>query len=470
MSDEIPRRRSSLWIIGCMVIIAWVACGTYRRQVPPQTTVRAVLQVPSATDLGTLCQRSETLQAAVDHLRAEGDIFITFDKTAQPRLSGKLTANKLRTIPSAGTSGPTPAAEISTETWELSYRTPQSERALGELHAIIAVIQQLVVPASSEKSAVDERSDAQIAQLTKRQQALRQKLDADSAETDSSSQGAIQLATRRECVQSLQRALTESRVQRLQSEEEWRLVEQEIGLKQRLDAVAAKLSAGPIQEAVLQIDRQRKLSAELTRLNDMERRLGNVYGEKHPKLMEVRQKFEQILSDLGGWDHVLDEPHVAERLQTALAQLMHLKQQHEADLETQLELEQLELTSLTESTERRETLSSQLEQIDRELTQATQATTGTARQASAFAVQQSPEVIPQHWSDNLAFLFAVTTAGGVILGMLLHRFRSNPVYYEPDEPHSPPSVAVYTPLPEAQLNLAQRRAMRQARLQQAYAA
>ena len=90
MSDETPRARSPLWIIGCMVLVAWVACGVYRRQVPPLTTARAVLQVPSATDLGTLCLRPDIYRAAVQYLESEGDIFIAFEqKTKQPQLSGK---------------------------------------------------------------------------------------------------------------------------------------------------------------------------------------------------------------------------------------------------------------------------------------------------------------------------------------------------------------------------------------------
>ena len=341
---------------------------------------------------------------------------------------------------------------------------------MGELHALITVIEPLVAPAMSGKLADDERVDSGLEQLLAKRQSLQDELEKQAAAAAPGQEVPIQLDSARESVQSLQRALSAARVQRLQLEEEWRLVEQEIGLNQRLDATAAKLSAGPIQEAVLQIDRQRKLSAELTRLNETERRLGNVYGEKHPKLVELRQKFERVLSDLGGWDHVLDESHVAERVQSSLAQLMELKQQQEADLETQCELEKQELGSLTQQTERHAALTLQLEQLNRELAQATQSAAAVTQGMAAFAVQQNPEILPPHWSSNLAFLFAIATAGGVMAGMVWHRFLSHPVNPETDEPYSPPTAAAYIPAPETQLDLAQRRALRQARLQQAYAA
>ncbi|MDB5337805.1 MAG: hypothetical protein JWN70_3424, partial [Planctomycetaceae bacterium] len=369
MSDELPRRRSPLWIMSCMVLVAWVACGVYRRQVPPLTTARAVLQVPSATDLGTLCLRPDIFQAAVEHLESEGDIFITFEQQAgKPRLSGKLIATKMKVAPPAsGTNPATSTSQISTETWELTYRSPNPERALGELSALITVLQHRVAPTTTVKSPTDDRVDTQLTQLEAKQYALQQELEKLDSEADADLADPVRLATMRDRVQSLQRALTESQVQRLQSEEEWRLVEQDIELQQRLDATVAKLSAGPVQEAVLHIEKQRKLSAELTRLNETERRLGNVYGDKHPKLIDLRQKFDQILSELGGWDHVLDEGHVAERLQASLEQLLKLKQQHETDLETQLELEKQELSAFNQSTERRTALTAQLEQLGQEV-------------------------------------------------------------------------------------------------------
>ena len=465
MTDESSRRRSPLWMMGCMVLVAWIACGVYRRQTPPLTVVRAVLQVPSATDLGTLSQQPDIYQAAVKQLEADGDLYINFEHQAgTPRLSGKLTATKLKSGPHPATLAP----QLSTETWELSYRTPRPERALGELSALIAVLEPRVAPASA-KSATDDRAAAQLGQLETKRNALQVELEKLAPEAGAAVADPIQLANLKDRVQSLQRALTESQVKRLQLEEEWRLVEQEVGLNPRLEATVAKLSAGPVQEAVLQIDRQRKLSAELKRLNDTEQRLGNVYGDKHPKLVELRQKFEQVLSDLGGWDQVLDENQVAERLRTSLEQLLALKLQHATDLETQLALEQQELAAVSQQTERRSALTTQLEQLDRELA-ATRPTaaTGTVAGLSEFAVQQAPEVMAPHWSSHFAVLMALATAGGLIAGGLLHRLRSNPSYRESDD-SDPRATPAFTPLPETQLDLAQRRAVRQARLQQVYA-
>jgi hypothetical protein len=473
MTDEPTRQRSPLWIMGCMVLVAWVACGIYRRQVPPLTIARAVLQVPSATDLGTLCLRPEIYQSAVQRLEAEGDIFITFEQSAgKPQLSGKLLATKVKSIPPAkGSAASNSASHVSTETWELTYSTPRAERALGELAALVTELTPLVAPGTSGTAANDDRIDAQTAELETKRQALEQERDKLSTEANTEAADPTQVAALRDRVQALQRALTDAQVLRLQSEEEWRLVEQDIEAKQRLDAIIAKLSAGPVQEAVLQIEKQRKLSAELTRLNETERRLGNVYGDKHPKLVELRQKFDQVLTELGGWDHVLDESHLAERVQSSLSELLKLKQQHETDLETQLELDQQELASLSQRAERRGDLSTQLEQLDLEIGKLRPAASASATAGlTGFGVQQAPEILAPHWSSHFALLITAATLGGLISGRLLHRMWSNPVYLVDDEPIPPPAAASYFPIQETQLDLAQRRAMRQARLQQAYAA
>lgn len=468
MTEEPQRQRSPIWIMGCMVLVAWVTCGVYRRQVPPLTTARAVLQVPSATDLGTFCQRPEVNQAAIEKLQADGDIYITLEQTSGPaKLSGTLTATKLKVAPPANGAGPT--TPISTETWELTYSTPRPERALIELSTLIAVLEPQVVP-PAVRSSHDQGPEAKLAALEAKHKAVDEELQTLPAATTADGTDSLPLTTQKNKVQALQKALTESQVQRLQAEEEWRHVEREMGLNQRLEAAAAKLSAGPVQEAVLQIERQRKLSAELTRLNETEQRLGNVYGDKHPKLLELRQKFEQTLSELGGWDHVLDEAHVTERVQSSLERLLNLKQQHETDLETQLELEQLELTSLSQDAERRVALTAQLDQLNRELGVVRQSTlAGASAGLRDFAVQQAPEIMAPHWSGSLALLMSGATLGGLIVGWMLHRRQSNFVSYEPTEPASIPVMATFTPTRDTQMDLAQRRATRQARLQQAYA-
>ena len=126
MSDEPVRRRSAVWMMGCMVLVAWVACGVYRREVPAISVARAVLRVPSATDLETLCSQPDLLQTAVESLEAEGDYLVIDEETGQSKLSGELSAAKvtnppLRTTADESTSA---AGTISTETWELTYRTP----------------------------------------------------------------------------------------------------------------------------------------------------------------------------------------------------------------------------------------------------------------------------------------------------------------------------------------------------------
>ena len=475
MSAGPPTRKSPVWTLGGMVLVAWVACGIYRHQVAPLTVARAVLRVPSATDLETLCQRPEIYQAAVEILEAAGDVFVVLEQgSGQSRLSGVLTATKLtHARPSTGANPPSAAAPvISTETWELTYRTPLRDRALDELNTLISVLEQQVRPASPVSLERGDQEVSPVEQLEDERQTLRRELEQSATESASAPVDPSQWVALQERVRTLQRTLTEARNARLIVEEEWKLVEQECRLNPRLVAVASRLSPGLVQEAVLQIERQRTQSAELTRLNETEQRLENVYGDNHPKLVELRKHFEQLLSDLGGWEQVLDESHVGERLEAALGQILALRQRHEADLQTQLELEQAEFSSLNQSAEQRNRLTARLEQLDRELLETRQASPAEATSGPVLGLQRPAELSAPDWHSDIALLMSCATAVGLSLGWLLHRSGSGAQRHSTLELGSVPVTSVFTPStpePAAQLNLAQRRALRQARLQHAYA-
>ena len=180
MSAGPPTRKSPVWTLGGMVLVAWVACGIYRHQVAPLTVARAVLRVPSATDLETLCQRPEIYQAAVEILEAAGDVFVVLEQgSGQSRLSGVLTATKLtHARPSTGANPPSAAAPvISTETWELTYRTPLRDRALDELNTLISVLEQQVRPASPVSLERGDQEVSPVEQLEDERQTLRRELE-----------------------------------------------------------------------------------------------------------------------------------------------------------------------------------------------------------------------------------------------------------------------------------------------------
>ena len=465
MTDELPRRRHPLWFMVTLAVVACGAAGAFRYWNAPQTAARAIVQVPSATDIGTLCQQPEITTAAVAQLESEGDLYLTLEQPpGGSRLSGKLTAAKLKSATQA-------PGTASAETWELTYRTPHPERALVELNTLVDVLAKRVTPPATSDSAAEQQLAQQVANLEAKHQTLQTELNELAADVPADRPDAATLTASRDRVQSLQRALTDAQVLRLQAEDDCRLVEQEVRNQQHLDAIATRLTAGPVQEAVLEIERQRKLSAELTRLNETERRLGMVYGDKHPKLIELRQKFDSLLDELGGWDHILDEAHVAERVQMALAQLLDLKQQHESNLQTQIELVQESVTANDQSVEQRTVLTADLQQTALDLAAARQAQqAAVAARASHWSVPQPAELIPPNWTASLAALMAAAAASGLMLGWLLNRVTFPAANYYHESPPPAPELPVIPPPPETQLDLAQRRALRQARLQQVYAA
>lgn len=474
MTNELPRRRHPLWFMLTLAVVACGAVAAYRYRHPALTTTRAIVQVPSATDIGNLCLRPEVTTAAVAQLEAAGDLYLTLEQTQNgSKLSGMLTATKLKStaqIPGTGSNETT-----SNEKWELTYRTERPERALIELTALIEVLRTQVTPAAHESTTADHQITERLTELTAKHQSLQAESQQMSGESPLDQSDASQVSAVRDRVQTLHRALAEARVLRLRAEDECRLVEQEVHSQQRLDAIATKLTQGPVQEAVLEIERQRKLSAELTRLNEAERKLGMVYGDKHPKLIELRQKFETLLTELGGWDQILDASHVVERVQSSLGQVLDLQQQHEAALQTQIELEESAVIASAEAVERRTALTAQLKQVEQELDGARKAQQAAESARTArWSVSQPAEVVDPHWTTSLAAWMAVAAAAGLGLGWVLNRAISpaSGRYEERyDElPESAPVPSATIPPPEAQLDLAQRRALRQARLQQVYAA
>lgn len=473
MTQHPPPRSSPIWSMGCMILIAWLAVGVYRRQVPPVVTATAIVQIPTATDLGSVCRQSELADVAIQHLEAQGDVLVVLeDGIGQLKLSGELTAKKIGTTRSSLAEAEVEKSKPSRTAWELTYRTPLGDRAIPELTALITALESRFMPANSATVSVNENASVSESKSVRRHELDNQlqELTDDQAVRDIDPS---RLAGLQERIRTLQRALTEAQNDRLKAEEEWRLVNDEYPRYPHLDAIAARLSPGPIQNAVLQVELQLKRSSELTRLNESEQRLSSLYGEKHPKLVEVRARFDQLLADLGGWDQVLNAAQVPVALQTTLSQILKLKQQHAADLETQLELEQSELTTWHDSNKLRSRLEGELTQLDRELANDRAAGLG-ASASTQFQVERSPELATRPWHADLPTLMATATLAAMVCGWCLHRFNSSAHYHvvEYRTDAEPTQLSTLPPVfasPKINLSLAQRRALRQARLQQAYA-
>ncbi len=475
MPDESPRKRSPVWAMLLTVAMAWLACAGYRWRMPPLVEARAIVQVPSATDLGTLCRRPEVLQDAVRKLEADSEEFLLLEQPVQnPQLSGTVTARKIANLDlqtaSSNTDGVDAGTEsqsvhVSTETWELSYRTHKSNRALAELSAIVAIVQQRMVAAAdnSESSPSAADSASRTAQLETDCQAAEQALQ------ELPPANPIILAEGTERTEKLELDHTDAVLEHERDVDDWDLVEQEFQVHGQLATALEVLAAGPVKVAVQQLEHQRKLSQELTRLNATERRLEEVYGDRHPKLIEVRKKFDQLLTELGGWSEVIDQQHLGERLRSLRESSLAEKQDLVEDLALRLELEQSELADADQMAQQRTQLTTELEALQGELTAARESQrTTTAGLIPAFTVTQPPRMADLPWFLNAGVLFGLATVCGLLAGRAIH--RTWPVSDEPDdfEPEAPvvPTISI---APLETLDLAQRRALRQARLKQVYA-
>lgn len=464
MSELSPHKGSAVWAMLLTVVVAWAACGVYRWRIPAHVEARAVVQVPMATDLELLCRQPELLQAAGRKL-AEIPADAAEGQPANPPLSGKLAVRKIQN--DAGHSeAETQHGE--SESWEITYRTAQSERALGELSSLLAALDQRLL--STAEASADTGNQAistdRIQELE--DERLKAELQLEELADQVPAQPDIVALPDAEQTGPPARALAEVQSECTRMEDEWSLIQQELQANPDLETVAARLAPGPLKEAILQLARRRKLSLELTGLNETEHRLGAVYGDRHPKLIEVRRKFEQVLDELGGWDEVVDQRHFSETLQSTVESLIASKQQEEADLQLQMELEQ-EVASTTDETSRqRSVLTRQLESLRQELAAAREAGSAHATgHGPLFTTLQAPRMATIPWLFDFGPLFALTTVCGLIAGKLIHRAWPRPA--DDSEMGSPPMPS-FVPAPETQLDLAQRRAVRQARLQQAYAA
>lgn len=471
MSELSPHKGSPVWAMLLTVVVAWTACGVYRWQVPPRVEARAVVQVPMATDLESLCRQPELLRAA-RHKLTEIPTDASEGQPGNPPLSGKLAVRKIQNDASHSRAA---MQHGETESWEITYRTAQSDRPLDELSALLTALEQRLLSTAEPgpDTGSQELSPDRIQELEDERLKAELQLE-ELADHVPPQPGAGELSDSEqsdlEQTGPPAQALAEVQSERQRMEEEWSLVQQQLQANPELETVAAKLAPGPLKEAILQLARRRKLSLELTGLNETEHRLEGIYGGRHPKLIEVRRKFDQVLGELGGWDEVVDPRHFPETLQSTVESVIALKHQEEADLQLQTELEQ-EVASTTDETARqRALLTRQLESVKQELAAAKGVgSAGRGSSAAVFATLEAPHMATNPWYFNLGVLFGLTTVCGLITGKLIH--RAWPVSDDEDDSDlASPPMPSFVPAPEAQLDLAQRRAVRQARLQQAYAA
>lgn len=449
---ETPRKGSAIWAMLLLAGVACLACGVYRWRVPAVVESRAIVGVPTATDLGSLLQRPDVLQAAALDQAVE-----------DPRLSGTVSAQKVsngkRSVADKAND-----ASVDTETWELTYQTQHSSLAVEELSALVAILKDQVTQSASKPHLDESTADSvsKVAELESELLQVEQALDA-LPETDP-----LDVAARTERIQTLDRDHSDALVKLAQFSEDWDQIEQEFQARGKLSAVAAQIRPGLVQEAILKLDRQQQLSAELTRLNESERRLDEIYGERHPRLIELRAKFDDLLTKLGGWDEIIDERHLTKRLQGLRESTLATQQELTADIALRLELETEALTEARDATEQRATLTADLEKLHKAVAVAQKAGEPVTDSMATLTVTQPPALVAVPWYSGTTMLFVLAAVCGAAVGRTLH--RAWPVAEErSDSDHVAIPVPISMANPAPELDLAQRRALRQARLQQAYA-
>jgi hypothetical protein len=492
----------------CLIVLAmvctWSLGGAYLWQHPPAAVAEAVVQVPPGTDPENLCNNPEIIKAALDKLselkrfpntgvKGEGG-----DRTSPSQLSGTLSGRK--------------AIDGS---WKLSYQAPNAEIAVNELTALVTELERHLAQPKNKQAVMDRRQlDDRLQQLKLRKSEIlktaalqnqdltdpERELNAESMSEQGGAEPALELAATqdpavvKERINALQRAATEARLERMRAEEELSLVGTEITAGKKLESVANQLSAGPIQDAVRQVDRQARLSIELRQVNTTLSNDSEIYGEKHPRLIELRRRFDRLLQDVGGWEHLLADSAVREHLTESLEQVLEVRREREVDLQVQLELEQSELQDQAEVVLTRSRTSGTLKKVAAEIAENHQALASLDKQLkSESVVARGPAVVVASTLIERGWPWLVVVFAGIFLGWgtaQIPRFERQPQYEIPMEvplltvPRVLlPSRAVETAAPAVPvasvsfssvaatetLDLAQRRAARQARWQQTYA-
>lgn len=463
MSDETPRRVSGLLTVSLAVALSLSACAVYRWRVPAMVEMQATVQVPAATDLGTLCQRPEVKEAA-------GKQFVQRTDVIDPPgsiLGGQLFARKIRNAETqaAQSSGERSNPQRSTEAWEIAYRSNQAGYITQELTALLTVLKQKVQAA--DESIHDKLEPHEVASKIQglEERLLNNELALELLNsTQAESPDLDQVAQQRELVADLQQQQAAAAVtyQELQAQAD--KAEDEFNTSHNLSAAADVVSASELLEAIRDLQKQARLSTELTELNQSEQRLSSVYGERHPKLIALQTRFEEALTELGGWDAVIPEEQLSEQLRTMMESIVSKQSNLEQSLSDRLESERDQLKKLQRQTEQIAQRSGENETLTKELSALRGSASVKSPGVTSFVVLKQPAKVELPWYLQTSVLYVLAAVCGLAAGLWLYRIRvSRRLHADIDDPLPMPA---FSTMPAVHLDLAQRRAMRQARLRQ----
>lgn len=453
MTTATPQRRAGWRLIAFLLICAWAGCFVYGRRFPPATEVRAVLLVPPATDLETLCHHPEIQRAASARMAMSGNLLLQqpqADVQDSMKMSGPLTVTKTRT-----------------NVWELSLISAMPERGLLELEALIEVLSEKLAVSNGESvNSFQLKLKAELAELQNRRDlAMSERETWKSNHPDGARD--VQVDSARERLRLLEKAATQARLDRLQAEHDLEVLARGLQTQTPIEALAKQLSAPVIKLAAARVQKQRQQTEELTRLSKLEGDYSAVYGERHPKLLQLRNQFEQVLSALGGWENTLDQTSVADRMLDQAEEALAVLLQQGTDLQNQLDFEKSALTELNADELYDNQLDAQLKKLDADIATCSTriAQAKNAAQSEVITVKEAPYVSTLVRRQELFLLFFCATGVALLAGFGLNRLVSFRIPHDEHRPLPLLTVPHIKLNAEPTLGLAERRALRKVRLE-----
>ena len=535
MFAESPTPILKTGLVVAVIVMTWVLGGFWVSRQSHPVTAEAVLQLPPATDLELLCSEPDL----VDQVRTR------FEENRS--IAGEKNSAGLASPHSSSNWGTLTVSKSASGDWILHTDASDRQDAMAELTAWIDVLTARIAQPDQGKQA-DQRGrlSRQLQQLTEQLSELERSLDSDakialdrdsndqvtpesnqptieefdfpneksrnkhvfasqrhgdiapasfeSKQSDQSSESEDEFTTSvnasdtvalSEQVKSLEREAKAARAARVQIEKEIQIVRSRFEVEAPLESISKRLTPGPIQKILRQIERQARLSGELQQLNATLVSDAEIYGEKHPRLVEHRRRFDQLLDEVGGWENLLAEKSIAdtlyEQMEHALAQQVEI----EEDLQLHLELEQSELRHQHERDQLQSDVIADRQHLQSRI-EATRAQLAALPPSaeSGLKIQTPPKISGGSLLWRAATSWGFVGLVGLLAGFLAHRTirieRSveYPIFGEttlltiPQLPNMPSEVPdLFSQLnqaPSTVPTLAERRSNRQTRWQQTY--
>jgi hypothetical protein len=438
-------------------VLSWGAAGAYFRSIPPLFEAKAALKTSDLNRAAALLHNPE-LRLAAGHLLTSKEL----ESSEDAALSGSdrvLTgAIELRPLPAEGA-------------LEIAYRTTERSHAVEELTALVeAFMARQTVPAAAPDAAHARELEQEQTRLASELELQRTQLaDLDERRSEEPRDEATRAVTL-ERVKTVSRVVAEARLARLEAEEQFVQIRDDLERRTPLDLILARLADGSARELVRTSLSQLKLASELEQQKTVRAQLAAVYGRRHPVLVKHNEQIDalarRITVPVTGEGLAAVEAGQREWLVSALTEQLAQCRLKEQDLQEQLELEQSVLSDQSHLDQERARVQSRLatlEQAQSELAERITAARQAPRPAPP-AIFQHPWLTPDAVSPSLPVLLLIGTGVGLSLGLVLAGLLGRNLEQRQRGPGPAPATKSAAALRRASLQ--ERRQLRLARLQQ----